>query len=138
MLRRRGCLVISWDRHIRVKVTIHALRCIDKGEGNDEYLLKTPYNKMDTEMGLFWKAKVEKMYEELGRTDVVFFSPEDEAQIEQGFKDLKLTERESRKQMRKQIYSELAKQKQSDEGRSYVSYIIATSDMTPGKQVVNY
>ena len=89
-------------------------------------------------MGLFWKAKVEKMYEELGRTDVVFFSPEDEAQIEQGFKDLKLTERESRKQMRKQIYSELAKQKQSDEGRSYVSYIIATSDMTPGKQVVNY
>ncbi|KAF2316677.1 hypothetical protein GH714_042018 [Hevea brasiliensis] len=80
------------DRHVRVKVTTHALRCIDKAGGIDEYLLRTPYQKMDTEMGLFWKAKIEKMYEELGKMEVAFFSPEDEAKFEQGFKDLKLSD----------------------------------------------
>ncbi|KAF5180190.1 Ribosomal l28 family, partial [Thalictrum thalictroides] len=67
------------DRHIRVKVTTHALRRIDKAGGIDEYLLKTSYHKMDTEMGLYWKAEMEKKYEELGKMDVVLFSPEDEA-----------------------------------------------------------
>ncbi|XP_039044286.1 50S ribosomal protein L28-like [Hibiscus syriacus] len=43
------------------KVTTHALRCIDKAGGIDEYLLKTPYHKMDTEMALSWRAKIEKM-----------------------------------------------------------------------------
>ncbi|MBA0639351.1 hypothetical protein Goklo_022391, partial [Gossypium klotzschianum] len=90
------------DRHIRVKVTTHALRCIDKAGGIDEYLLKTPYHKMDTEMGLFWKAKIEKMYEELGQMEVVFFSPEDEAKFEQGFKELKLAERAARRDARRQ------------------------------------
>ena len=40
------------DRHIQVKVTTHALRCIDKAGGIDEYLLKTPYHKMDTKIGV--------------------------------------------------------------------------------------
>ncbi|RZC74918.1 hypothetical protein C5167_050397 [Papaver somniferum] len=53
------------DRHVRVKVTTHALRCIDKAGGVDEYLLKTPYQKMDTEIGSYWKSTIEKMYEEL-------------------------------------------------------------------------
>ena len=69
------------DRHIKVKVTTHALRCIDKAGGIDEYLLKTPYRKMDTELGLLWKAKIEKMYQEIGQTEVFFFSPEEEARI---------------------------------------------------------
>ena len=69
------------DRHIRVEVTTHTLRCLDKAGGIDEYLLKTPYHKMDTEMGLYWKSRIEKMYEELGKREVVFFSPEDEAQV---------------------------------------------------------
>lgn len=105
------------DRHIRVKVTTHALRCIDKAGGIDEYLLKTPYRKMDTEMGLFWKAKIEKMYEELGKMEVVFFSPEDEANFDQGFKDLKLAERESRRQFRRQMYGASSKEKQIEAGR---------------------
>ncbi|KAA0052986.1 54S ribosomal protein L24 [Cucumis melo var. makuwa] len=92
------------DRHIRVKVTTHALRCIDKAGGIDEYLLKTPYQKMDTELGLFWKAKIETLYEELGKMEVVFFSPEDEAKFEQRFKDLKLSERAARKEARRKIY----------------------------------
>ncbi|KAF8392911.1 hypothetical protein HHK36_021151 [Tetracentron sinense] len=105
------------DRHIRVKVTTHALRCIDKAGGIDEYLLKTPYNKMDTEMGLFWKAKIEKMYEELGEMEVTFFSPEDEAKFEQGFKDLKLDERTARRESRRKNYSGSRKQKQIGEGK---------------------
>ncbi|XP_044463019.1 uncharacterized protein LOC123193984 [Mangifera indica] len=104
------------DRHIRVKVTTHALRCIDKAGGIDEYLLKTPYHKMDTEMGLFWKSKIEKLYEELGQMEVVFFSPEDEAKFEQGFKDLKLAERAARKEVRRQMYGGSSKQTQIKEG----------------------
>lgn len=92
------------DRHIRVHVTTHALRCIDKAGGIDEYLLKTPYHKMDTELGLLWKAKIEKMYEELGKKEVAFFSPEDEAKFEQGFKDLKLDERAARREFRRRLY----------------------------------
>lgn len=126
------------DRHIRVKVTTHALRCIDKAGGIDEYLLKTPFQKMDTEMGLLWKAKIEKMYEELGKMEVAFFSPEDEAKFEQGFKDLKLSEREARKQFRQQMYATMAKHKQAEEGRSYISFVLASSDDYPDKVVANY
>ncbi|XP_008793746.2 uncharacterized protein LOC103709972 [Phoenix dactylifera] len=101
------------DRHIRVKVTTHALRCIDKAGGIDEYLLKTPYNIMETEMGLFWKTKVEKMYEQLGNMEVGFFSPEEEAKIEKGLEELKIAKREARREARRA----LAKQRQIEEGR---------------------
>ncbi|KAK2658145.1 hypothetical protein Ddye_004678 [Dipteronia dyeriana] len=104
------------DRHIRVKVTTHALRCIDKAGGIDEYMLKTPYHKMDTEMGLSWKAKIEKLYAELGQMEVVFFSPEDESKFEQGFKDLKLAERAARREARRQMYGGTSKQIQIEEG----------------------
>lgn len=104
------------DRHIRVKVTMHALRCIDKAGGIDEYLLKTPYHKMDTEMGLFWKAKIEKMYEELGMMEVGFFSPEEEAKLEEGFKELKLARKEVRREARRAASGGSAKQKQIDDG----------------------
>lgn len=87
---------------------MHALRCIDKAGGIDEYLLKTPYQKMDTEMGLFWKTKVEQRYAELGQMEVAFFTPEDEAKFEQGFKDLNIAKkdarREARKEARRQMY----------------------------------
>lgn len=93
------------DRHIRVKVTTHAIRCIDKAGGIDEYLLKTPYHKMDTEMGILWKAKIEKLYQELGKRDVVLFSPETEAKFEEGFKELKLADKASRREFRRQLSS---------------------------------
>lgn len=104
------------DRHIRVKVTTHALRCIDKAGGIDEYLIKTPYHKMDTEMGLYWKTKIEKLYEELGQTEVVFFTPEEEAKLEQDFKDMKLAQRATRRELRRQMYGGSSKQKQTEEG----------------------
>ncbi|XP_072954408.1 large ribosomal subunit protein bL28m [Typha angustifolia] len=101
------------DRHIRVKVTTHALRCIDKAGGIDEYLLKTPYHKMGTEMGLIWKFKIEKMYEELGNMEIGFFPPEEEAKIEKGFEEAKAAKREARKEARRA----LAKQRQIEEGK---------------------
>ncbi|KAK9207730.1 hypothetical protein WN944_000076 [Citrus x changshan-huyou] len=104
------------DRHIRVKVTTHALRCIDKAGGIDEYLLKTPYHKMDTEMGLYWKTKIEKLYEELGQTEVVFFTPEEEAKLEQDFKDMKLAQRAARRELRRQMHGGSSKQKQTEQG----------------------
>lgn len=97
------------DRHIRVHVTTHALRCIDKAGGIDEYLLKTPYHKMDTEMGLLWKAKIEKMYEELGKMEVSFFTPEDEAKFEQSFKEMKLDEKTARREFRRRLYGRSVK-----------------------------
>ncbi|KMT18198.1 hypothetical protein BVRB_2g023700 [Beta vulgaris subsp. vulgaris] len=97
------------DRHIRVHVTTHALRCIDKAGGIDEYLMKTPYHKMDTEMGLLWKAKIEKMYAELGQMEVSFFSPEDEAKFEQSFKEMKLDEKSARREFRRRLYGFSAK-----------------------------
>lgn len=105
------------DRHIRVKVTTHALRCIDKAGGIDEYLLKTPYHKMDTELGLYWKAKIEKLYEELGKMEVVFFTPEDEAKFEQQFRDIKLEERAARREFRRKMYGWSAKSETKDEER---------------------
>jgi len=115
------------DRHIRVKVTTHALRCIDKAGGIDEYLLKTPYHKMDTEMGLFWKTKIEKMYEELGEMEAVFFSPEDEAKFEEQFKEQKLAARAARTEARKKMYGWLGKEKQIEEG-------VAAGEETDGEE----
>lgn len=89
------------DRHIRVKVTTHALRCIDKAGGIDEYLLKTPYKKMDTELGVVWKAKVEKMYAELGNMEVGFFSHEEEEKIAKSMDELKLAKKEARREARR-------------------------------------
>ncbi|KAG9142129.1 hypothetical protein Leryth_024747 [Lithospermum erythrorhizon] len=104
------------DRHIRVKVTTHALRCIDKAGGIDEYLLKTPYHKMDTEFGLLWKSKIEKMYEELGKMEVCFFSPKDEAKFEDQFKELKLAERAARREARRKMYGSSPKTEAGEEG----------------------
>lgn len=70
---------------------------------------------MDTEMGLFWKAKIEKLYEELGKTEVLFFSPEDEAKFAEEFEEMKLAERVARSEARRQMYGLWYKQKQVEE-----------------------
>lgn len=71
---------------------------------------------MDTELGLYWKSKIEKMYEELGKMEVVFFTPEAEADFEQEFKEMKLAQKETRREARKQIYGWSDKLKQIEEG----------------------
>lgn len=72
---------------------------------------------MDTEMGLLWKAKIEKMYEELGEKEVVFFSPEDEAKFEEKFKELDTAKKTHRRDARRQIYGWSGDSKQIEEGR---------------------
>ncbi|CAA0813448.1 Ribosomal L28 family [Striga hermonthica] len=109
------------DRHIRVKVTTHTIRCIDKAGGIDEYLLKTPYHKMDTEMGLFWKTKIEKMYQELGEMEVVFFSPEDEDNFEKQFEELKLEKKAARREARRKMYGSNYKHEEAGESGEEVS-----------------
>lgn len=97
---------------------MHALRCIDKAGGIDEYLLKTPYQKMDTEMGLFWKTKVEQRYAELGQMEVAFFTPEDEAKFEQGFKDLKIAKKDARREGRRKMYGTKGGEEKGEEEAS--------------------
>ncbi|XP_076909955.1 large ribosomal subunit protein bL28m-like [Bidens hawaiensis] len=92
------------DRHIRIKVTTHALRCIDKAGGIDEYLLKTRYKKMDTEMGLLWKSKIEKMYQELGNMEVVLFPQEEENNLAEQFKEMRIEQRAARRDVRRAAY----------------------------------
>ncbi|KAK4272490.1 hypothetical protein QN277_021043 [Acacia crassicarpa] len=138
------------DGHIRVKVTTHALRCIDKAGGVDEYFLKTPCHKLDTELGLFWKAKIEKLYEELGKMEVVFFSPEDEQKFEHGFKELELSEKEARREFRRKMYTRMNIHKQIElehrdkqsthkgEQLATVSYGLAADHLEAGSLVANY
>ena len=104
------------DRHIRVKVTTHAIRCIDKAGGIDEYLLKTPYKKMDTEMGLLWKAKIEKMYEELGGMQVIFLPQEEETKLAEEFKQMRTEKTVSRRDARREAYGWSPKHEQIEEG----------------------
>ncbi|RYR26857.1 hypothetical protein Ahy_B02g061167 isoform C [Arachis hypogaea] len=112
---------------------------------------------MDTEIGVFWKAKMEKLYEELGEKEVVFFAPEDEAKFEQGFKDLKLSEKEARKETRRKMFSGISKHKligvESKDGQSIedgeeishgaqkqlvpVSYVLAADKLKVGSYVSN-
>lgn len=94
------------DRHIRIKVTTHALRCIDKAGGIDEYLLKTPYHKMDTELGIMWKAKMEKMYEEFSNMEVGFFAPEEESKIAKGFEEYEVAKKAARRDFRRALASQ--------------------------------
>ena len=49
--------------------------------------------------------------------EVVFFSPEDEAKFEQGFKDLKLAERTARRDARREMNGWSGKQKEIEEGQ---------------------
>ncbi|KAG2637501.1 hypothetical protein PVAP13_2NG523900 [Panicum virgatum] len=116
-------------RHIQFgnKVTTHALRCIDKAGGIDEYLLKTPYKKMDTEMGIAWKAKIEKMYSELAEMEVGFFPPEEEAKIDQGFDEVRAAKRDFRREARRA----LAKQRQLEAGEDQ------TTEVTDKKEEVS-
>lgn len=71
---------------------------------------------MDTEMGLYWKAKIEQLYEDHGKMDIAF-SPEDEEKIGQGFKDLKLSERAARSEARRQTDGLSNKHTKIEEGK---------------------
>ncbi|CAI5517976.1 unnamed protein product [Closterium sp. Naga37s-1] len=48
------------DKFIQFRVTTYALRCIDKVGGIDEYLLHTPEKKLNSDVGLVWKGRIQE------------------------------------------------------------------------------
>ncbi|KAF6142358.1 hypothetical protein GIB67_002336 [Kingdonia uniflora] len=93
--------------HIRLKVSTHALRCIDKVGGIDEYLLKTPYQKMESETGLLWKTKIQKMYGKLEEMEAAGIPTKNGA---------KLVKKKTRKEAKGKVDQDLAN-KQIKEGK---------------------
>ncbi|PHT59064.1 hypothetical protein CQW23_01427 [Capsicum baccatum] len=60
--------------------------------------------KLGHKLGFEPVAKIEKLYEELGKIEVVFFTPEDEATLEKQFKEAKLEERAARREAKRKMY----------------------------------
>lgn len=61
---------LALDHYIRINLTTHALRCIDKAGGLDEYLLNIPDRKLENENAVFWKRKIASVYDMLARTEI--------------------------------------------------------------------
>lgn len=57
-VQKKRLFSLMLDRHIRVAVTTHALRCIDKKGGIDEYLLGIPEKKLDSQKAVFWRRQI--------------------------------------------------------------------------------
>ncbi|KAH9576920.1 hypothetical protein CY35_01G188300 [Sphagnum magellanicum] len=58
------------DRHIRMNITMHALRCIDKAGGFDEYVLTTPDHKLDNDQVREWRSIIGTIYAKLYNVQV--------------------------------------------------------------------
>ncbi|KAL2643856.1 hypothetical protein R1flu_011443 [Riccia fluitans] len=61
---------LALDKYIRVNITTHALRCIDKAGGIDEYLLNIPDRKLENDIALFWKQQIAAVYERLANVEI--------------------------------------------------------------------
>jgi large subunit ribosomal protein L28 len=48
----------AFDARLRLKATAHAIKCIEKAGGLDNYLLKTPATKIDSRFGLWLRKQV--------------------------------------------------------------------------------
>eukprot|EP00897_Mesotaenium_endlicherianum_P007674 jgi/Mesen1/6935/ME000036S06272 len=48
------------EKMLRIRMTTHALRCIDKAGGIDEYLLNTPEKKLNSDVGMYWREHIQK------------------------------------------------------------------------------
>jgi hypothetical protein len=53
-----------------MSLTMHALRCIDKAGGLDEYLLTTPERKLDNDLAREWRARIAAVYHKLYTMEV--------------------------------------------------------------------
>ncbi|KAG0561719.1 hypothetical protein M758_9G138600 [Ceratodon purpureus] len=61
---------LGLDRYIKMSLTMHALRCIDKAGGIDEYLLTTPERKLDNDLAREWRTKIAAVYHKLYTMEV--------------------------------------------------------------------
>ena len=48
----------AFDQRLRLKATTHALKCIEKMGGLDQYLIKTKKEKIDSRFGLWLRKQV--------------------------------------------------------------------------------
>lgn len=76
---------------------------------------------MQTELGVIWKARVEKMYAQLGQMEVGFFSPEEESNIAKGLEEAGATKKEVTNELRRAVTEE---GKQRGDGRSKGKFIV--------------
>ncbi|CAM6123902.1 unnamed protein product [Calypogeia fissa] len=70
---------LALDHFIRINLTTHALRSIDKAGGLDEYLLNIPDRKLENDNALFWKRRISAVYDMLANTEIAIpvQNPED-------------------------------------------------------------
>ncbi|BBN02220.1 large subunit ribosomal protein L28 [Marchantia polymorpha subsp. ruderalis] len=61
---------LALDKYIRVHITTHALRCIDKAGGIDEYLLNIPDRNLESDIALFWKNQIAAVYQRLANIEI--------------------------------------------------------------------
>lgn len=64
--QRRYLFSLGLDQSIQLDITTHALRCIDRAGGLDEYLLKMPERKLHTEKLLQLKRAITGSYKKVG------------------------------------------------------------------------
>eukprot|EP00249_Psilotum_nudum_P006338 c19649_g1_i1 orf=261-1082(+) len=61
-VQKKRLYSVALDRYVRIRVTTHAIRCIDKVGGLDEYLLRIPDNKLENERFVWWKKFIRQRY----------------------------------------------------------------------------
>ncbi|KAJ9559156.1 hypothetical protein OSB04_013770 [Centaurea solstitialis] len=66
--------------------------------------------------GLLWKAKIEKMYQELGNMEVSFFPQEEETKLAEEFKEMRIEQRIARRDARRMAYGWSPKPEQIEDG----------------------
>lgn len=67
-------------------------------------------------MGLLWKAKIEKLYAELGNMEVLFFPQEEETKLAEEFKEMRIGQRVARRDARRIAYGWKPKLEEIEEG----------------------
>lgn len=61
--QKRRLFSIGLDRHVWLDVTTHALRCMDRVGGLDEYMLKLPLRDLHSEKLLYLRKRIAGSYE---------------------------------------------------------------------------
>ncbi|KAJ7535434.1 hypothetical protein O6H91_12G033500 [Diphasiastrum complanatum] len=113
-VQKKRLFSLALDQYIQVHITTHALRCIDKAGGIDEYLLKTPDHKLENSRCMFWKKHIGLAYELLERTEIALVPPEVERKIRETRFVSKKTENATTKLATAEISSEGSAEEQGE------------------------
>ena len=61
--QKRRLFSLGLDRHVHLDVTTHALRCIDRAGGLDEYMLKLPLRELHSDKLLYIRKRIAEAYD---------------------------------------------------------------------------